>query len=95
MMSKQMATCEYGPAFEIEKIRADFPILSRRVNGKPLVYLDSAASAQKPTCTYTYAIVTRRRRSLRQSSATSMRTVYLDRQLESTISTPPTVSSPL
>jgi cysteine desulfurase/selenocysteine lyase len=48
MMSKQMATCEYGPAFESEKIRADFPILSRQVNGKPLVYLDSAASAQKP-----------------------------------------------
>ena len=46
MMSKQMATCGYGPAFESEKIRADFPILSRHVNGKPLVYLDSAASAQ-------------------------------------------------
>ena len=30
------------------KIRADFPILSRTVHGKPLVYLDSAASAQKP-----------------------------------------------
>ncbi|HEV2405896.1 MAG TPA: aminotransferase class V-fold PLP-dependent enzyme, partial [Ktedonobacterales bacterium] len=29
--------------------RADFPILSREVNGKPLVFLDSAASAQKPT----------------------------------------------
>ncbi len=35
--------------FDIEKIRADFPILSRRVHGKPLVYLDSAASAQRPT----------------------------------------------
>ncbi len=30
------------------KIRADFPILSRQVNGKPLVYLDNGASAQKP-----------------------------------------------
>ena len=29
-------------------IRADFPILSRQVNGKPLVYLDNGASAQKP-----------------------------------------------
>ena len=29
-------------------MRADFPILSRKVHGKPLVYLDSAASAQKP-----------------------------------------------
>ncbi len=34
--------------FDVEKIRAEFPILSREVNGKPLVYLDSAASAQKP-----------------------------------------------
>ena len=34
--------------FDVEKIRGDFPILSREVNGKPLVYLDSGASAQKP-----------------------------------------------
>lgn len=34
--------------FDIERIRADFPILSERVHGKPLVFLDSAASAQKP-----------------------------------------------
>ncbi|SHM19601.1 cysteine desulfurase [Roseovarius litoreus] len=33
---------------DIKKIRADFPILSREVNGKPLVYLDNGASAQKP-----------------------------------------------
>lgn len=36
------------PALDVERIRADFPILSREVYGKPLVYLDSAASAQKP-----------------------------------------------
>jgi cysteine desulfurase/selenocysteine lyase len=35
-------------AFDAEAIRAEFPILKRQVNGKPLVYLDSAASAQKP-----------------------------------------------
>src|SRR5580658_2504825 len=35
-------------AFDVEKARAEFPILHRQVNGKPLVYLDSAASAQKP-----------------------------------------------
>ncbi len=35
-------------AFDADAIRAEFPILARRVNGKPLVYLDSAASAQKP-----------------------------------------------
>lgn len=34
--------------FNVEAIRADFPILSREVNGKPLIYLDSGASAQKP-----------------------------------------------
>ena len=36
------------PVFNIEKIRADFPILQRTVHGKPLVYLDTAASAQRP-----------------------------------------------
>jgi len=34
--------------FDVQKIRSDFPILSREVNGKPLVYLDNGASAQKP-----------------------------------------------
>lgn len=34
--------------FDVEEVRADFPILSREVYGKPLVYLDNAASAQKP-----------------------------------------------
>ncbi len=34
--------------FDVEKIRADFPILQEQVNGKPLVYLDNAATAQKP-----------------------------------------------
>ena len=36
--------------FDVEKIRGEFPILSRRVYGKPLVYLDSGATAQKPRC---------------------------------------------
>ena len=35
-------------AFDAEKLRADFPIFSRKVNGKPLAYLDSAATSQKP-----------------------------------------------
>ncbi len=34
--------------FDVWDIRRDFPILGRRVNGKPLVYLDNAATAQKP-----------------------------------------------
>ena len=37
-----------GAAFDVDRVRADFPILSREVYGKPLVYLDNAASAQKP-----------------------------------------------
>ena len=36
--------------YDISKIRADFPILSREVYGKPLVYLDNAATTQKPLC---------------------------------------------
>lgn len=35
-------------SFDVEKIRKDFPILKQEVNGKPLIYLDSAATAQKP-----------------------------------------------
>jgi cysteine desulfurase / selenocysteine lyase len=34
--------------FDVDKIRADFPILNEQVHGKPLVYLDNAATAQKP-----------------------------------------------
>ena len=36
--------------YDIEKLREDFPILSREVHGKPLVYLDNAATTQKPLC---------------------------------------------
>ena len=35
-------------SFNVDKIRAQFPILSREINGQPLAYLDNAASAQKP-----------------------------------------------
>jgi len=34
--------------FDVEKVRAEFPILSERVHGRPLVYLDNAATSQKP-----------------------------------------------
>src|SRR6266496_4272457 len=37
-----------GTGFDVEKIRRDFPILSREIRGKKLVYLDNAATAQKP-----------------------------------------------
>lgn len=43
------ATSAISPAvLDVEKIRKDFPILSSTVNGKPLVYLDNAATSQKP-----------------------------------------------
>jgi len=42
------AVLQNTPPLDVAKIRADFPILTRRVHGKPLVYLDSAASSQRP-----------------------------------------------
>jgi len=36
------------PPFDVDQIRADFPVLSQKVHGKPLVYLDNAATTQKP-----------------------------------------------
>ena len=35
---------------DVETVRKDFPILSREMHGKPLIYLDSAATTQKPQC---------------------------------------------
>src|SRR5579871_990286 len=37
-----------APHLDVERHRADFPILRRQVHGKPLVYLDNAATTQKP-----------------------------------------------
>ena len=36
------------PAYDVARLRADFPVLARRVNGRPLAYLDNAASSQQP-----------------------------------------------
>ena len=36
-------------SLDVEQIRKDFPILQRKVHGKPLVYFDNAATSQKPT----------------------------------------------
>ncbi len=47
-MTALQAKAQPAPSFDVAKARADFPILSRTVHGKPLVFLDSAASAQKP-----------------------------------------------
>ncbi|OQY68201.1 MAG: cysteine sulfinate desulfinase, partial [Polyangiaceae bacterium UTPRO1] len=54
-MSRQRARVLPGPArpaaaggFDVEAVRTDFPALGQRVHGRPLVYLDSAATTQKP-----------------------------------------------
>src|SRR3954469_13852411 len=39
---------QFGPSLGVERIRADFPILKLQVEGKPLVFLDNAASSQMP-----------------------------------------------
>ena len=43
--------------FDVEDVRKDFPILKRLVNGKPLVYLDNAATSQKPQTVITHLIM--------------------------------------
>ncbi len=48
MTQKAAALQPAGGQFDVERYRSDFPILFREIYGKPLVYLDSAASAQKP-----------------------------------------------
>lgn len=54
-MSEEAAVYHLRPAaspaaFNVERVRADFPILQQQVNGHPLVYLDNAATTQKPEC---------------------------------------------
>ncbi len=58
--------------FDVEKIREEFPILSREVYGKPLIYLDSAATAQKPRC-----VVERMAKLLLNDNANIHRGVHL------------------
>jgi cysteine desulfurase/selenocysteine lyase len=47
-LDESIVTAPVGSLFDVEKIREDFPILTRQVHGKPLVYFDTAASAQRP-----------------------------------------------
>jgi cysteine desulfurase/selenocysteine lyase len=42
------ASSEVSATFDVERIREDFPVLKQKIHGKPLVYLDNAATAQKP-----------------------------------------------
>lgn len=46
--SGHTAVREPAPAFDVERVRGDFPILHRKVRGRDLVYLDNAATSQKP-----------------------------------------------
>ena len=46
--ARDVSTDAGTAAFDVERYRGDFPILAREVHGRPLVYLDSGASAQKP-----------------------------------------------
>lgn len=43
-----MAGSVISAAFDVERVREDFPVLKQKIHGKPLVYFDSAATAQKP-----------------------------------------------
>ena len=38
-----------NPILDVDKIRADFPLLSKEMGGKPLIYLDNGATTHKPT----------------------------------------------
>src|SRR5947208_492774 len=65
---------ESGPAagaWEVERVRADFPVLAQTVNGKPLVYLDNAASAQVPQ-----VVIDRGSRYLREEHSNIHRGVH-------------------
>ena len=60
-----------GPTMDVKAVRADFPILGRSFHGKPLVYLDSAATSQKPT-----AVIEAEDRYYREENANVHRGVY-------------------
>jgi cysteine desulfurase / selenocysteine lyase len=46
--ARPMKPLASSASFDAERVRRDFPILERSINGRPLVYLDSAASSQRP-----------------------------------------------
>src|SRR5271169_82143 len=46
--SRELAGRPAASRLDVEKIRAEFPILSERIHGRPLIYLDNAATSQKP-----------------------------------------------
>ena len=66
-----VATDKAMPALDIERIRQDFPILQQEVGGHPLVYLDNAATAQKP-----YHVIEALERYYRETNANIHRGVH-------------------
>ncbi len=65
------ATTAAATTWDVQAVRREFPILERRVHGKPLVYLDSAASAQKPR-----AVIEKEREVYQRCYANVHRGVY-------------------
>jgi cysteine desulfurase / selenocysteine lyase len=63
---------DVAAAFDVQKIRRDFPILSQKIHGKPLVYLDNAATTQKPQ-----AVIDTMVRSYAEDNANIHRGVHL------------------
>ena len=59
------------PPFDVDQVRADFPVLSQQVHGKPLIYLDNAATTQKP-----WAVINRVHRFDSQEYGTVRRGAY-------------------
>ena len=48
MKAAKKITPSQRAAFDVQRIRKDFPLLSQKIHGKPLVYLDNGATSQKP-----------------------------------------------
>jgi len=65
------AIAESATGFDVARVRADFPCLNQKIHGRPLVYLDTAASAQKPQ-----AVIDELGRVLREDYANIHRGVY-------------------
>jgi cysteine desulfurase/selenocysteine lyase len=72
MSSNTIVRRDVAAAFDVQKIRRDFPILSQKIHGKPLVYLDNAATTQKPQ-----AVIDAMVRSYAEDNANIHRGVHL------------------
>ncbi len=70
-MSAATLKAERPQPFDVERVRLDFPCLQQTVHGRPLVFLDTAASAQKPA-----VVIDELARVLRQDYANIHRGVY-------------------